>query len=219
MNMCIAKLRSRRGGINRLVALLLALVLVMLVVIAIPAWKVFRYRSEKTGCDQAMKSAGDGLIIEYLYRNGDAESLEEAMVTLDEVMVGRPDICPAHGTVYLVKQDNGIFEPICGLHATDKKLRVRLNASEAKALVNEARARARRDTDAEPESVTIRLNGRDLECVRVQEVLDLRRGTKLTNGYEGIVCFYGLAGEGAFPTSETVGEGDIRKGLFLNMKI
>ena len=62
------KLRSSRGGVNRLVAILLALIAVMLVIIAIPWWKNFSYRSEVIACEQAMKSAEDGLIIEYLSR-------------------------------------------------------------------------------------------------------------------------------------------------------
>lgn len=209
MNRGMKKINSRRGGINRLVAILLAMVLVMLALISVPAWKMFRYRSEKTGCVQAMKSAKDGLIIEYLDHQG-GESEKEAMDALDAILPARPDICPAGGTVYLVRGVNGIFEPVCGLHDDDKKLRVRLNASHAMSLVKDALAEARRlDLDhVEPDSVTIRINGKDLECVRVQEILDLRRGTKLTNGYEGIVCFYGLVGDGPFAAKD-LSEGDI----------
>lgn len=191
------KLLGCRGGINRVVAILLALIAVMLVIIAVPSWNVFRYRSEKTGCVQAMKSARDGLIIEFLSR-WDGGSVEEAMVTLDEVMPARANICPAGGTVYLVRGDNGIFEPVCGLHDDDKRLRVRLNGSRAKDLLAEGLRIARRESSEEPESVEITLNGRPLECVRVQEVPELRRGTGTTNGYKGVVAFYGLNGDGAF---------------------
>ena len=192
------KLFDGRGGINRLVAVLLALIVVMLAIIAVPAWKVFRYRSEKTGCDQAMKSARDGLIIEFLSR-WDAGSVEEAMVTLDEVLPARANICPAGGTVYLVRGDNGIFEPVCGKHNDDKKLRVRLNASRALDLLRDGLRYARRvSPDGEPETVDIELNGDTLTCTRVPEVSDLRRGTGTTNGFEGIVALYGLAGDGSF---------------------
>lgn len=195
-----------RGLITRAAVVLIALIAVMLVVIAIPSWQVFRYRSEKTACIQAMKSAKDGLIIEYLgrFETGDEQ---DAMDTLDKVLPARPDICPAGGTVYLIRNSLGIFEPVCGLHDDDKKLRVRLNASRAMDLLNEALRVARRDTKAEPESVTITLNGKPLECVRVDEVLELRRGTRLTNGYEGIVAFYGIAGEGSF-----LPRGNVRRG-------
>ena len=64
----MGKLKDRRGRVNRVIAVLLVLIAVMLVLIAIPAWQRFRYRSEKTACIQAMKSARDGLIIEYLSR-------------------------------------------------------------------------------------------------------------------------------------------------------
>ena len=56
-----------RGGVNRLIAILLAMIGVMLVLIAIPWWKSFRYRSECIACEQAMDSAKDGLIIDYLH--------------------------------------------------------------------------------------------------------------------------------------------------------
>ena len=195
------KLRSRRGGVNRLVAVLLVLIAVMIVIIALPDWDVFRYRSEKTACDQAMKTARDGLIIDYL-DNFQEGSVEDAMVTLDEVMPGRANICPAGGTVYLVRNAQGIFEPICGLHDADKKLRVRLNASRAMDLLKQALTVARRRSAEEPESVEIELNGKALTCERVPKKASLRRGTATTNGFEGVVCLYGLAGDGDFTTDD-----------------
>lgn len=198
---------GNRGGINRATAILLALIGVMLVVISIPAYRIFRYRSQKTACIQSLKSARDGLIIEYLSRF-EEDSLENAMKTLDEVMPERPNLCPAGGTVYLIKNDLGIYEPICGLHETDRKLRVRLNASRGMELLREALKQARDADGVEPESVEIELNGKPLECVRVGEVLDLRRGTATTNGYKGIVCYYGLEGDGSFATGK-VNSGDI----------
>lgn len=195
------------GKINRATALLLALIGVMLVLISIPAFRVFQYRAQKTACIQALKSAGDGLIIEYLNRY-EEESLEDAMQTLDEVMPERPNICPAGGTVYLIKNDQGIYQPICGMHETDRKLRVRLNASRCKDLLAEALKKARDATGVEPESVEIEINGKPLECVRVGEVLPLRRGTATTNGYKGIVCYYGLEGDSTFATHK-VDDGEI----------
>lgn len=196
-----------RGGINRATAILLALIGVMLVLIAIPSYRVFRYRSQKTACIQSLKSAGDGLIIEYLGKFKE-DSIEDAMKSLDEIMPERPNLCPAGGTVYLIKNDIGIYEPVCGLHETDRKLRVRLNASRGKDLLGEALRKARYDNKgAEPESVEIRLNGKPLTCERVGEVLPLRRGTATTNGYKGIVCYYGIEGDGI--TTGKVGRGEI----------
>ena len=191
------KCAERRGGINRITAVLLILIAVMLVLIAIPGWKRFRYRSEKTACEQAMKSARDGLIIDYL-AHFEAGTVQQAMQTLDEVLPERANICPSGGTVYLLRGANGIYEPLCGLHDSDTRRRARLNASRALELLREGLRYARRENDAEPDSVTVTLNGKPLECVRVQEAPMIRLGTRSSNDYEGVVAFYGLAGEGAF---------------------
>ncbi len=191
------KCAERRGGVNSIVAVLLILIAVMLVLIAIPGWKTFRYRSEKTACEQAMKSARDGLIIDYL-NHFEAGTVQQAMQTLDEVLPERANICPSGGTVYLLRGANGIYEPLCGLHDSDTRRRARLNASRALELLQEGLRYARRESDVEPESVQITLNGKPLECVRVQKAPTIRRGTKSSNDYEGVVAFYGLAGEGTF---------------------
>ena len=193
--------RRSRGGVNRLVVILLVLIAVMLVVIAIPKWEEFRYRSEKTACVQALKSASDGLIIDYL-NNYEEGTVEDAMDTLDAVMPARPNICPSGGTVYLIRDANGIFQPICGLHADDKRQRTRLNASRAMELLNEALKDARERGVEAPDQLEIGLNGKTLAVQRVQEVLNLRRGTATTNGFDGVVAFYGLAGEGEFEGME-----------------
>ena len=186
---------GNRGGINRLTAVLLVLIAIMLVLIAIPSYRVFQYRAQKTSCEQAMKSAKDGLVIEYLSRWSEG-SVEDAIQTLDEVLPERPNICPAGGTVYLVRNGLGSFEPVCGLHDTDRRLRCRLNASRAMELLGAARNKLRGLNGEEPESLEITLNSKPLECVHVGEKLDLRRGTATTNGYKGVVAFYGLEGDG-----------------------
>ena len=205
------KLRSIRGGVNRVVAILLVAIAIMLVIILLPAWDDLRLLSQRLSCDQAMKSAKDGLIIEYLGRFKEG-SVEDAMKTLDQVMVARPNICPAGGEVYLIKNDQGIYEPLCGLHDLDKRQRVRLNASRALELLREGRRIALRDSKGvEPDAVNIRLNSQPLACERVQKVQRLRRGTGTTDGFDGVVAFYGLAGEGDFPADEEAGvqAGDI----------
>ena len=196
-----------RGGINRLAAILLVLIAIMLVLIAIPSYRIYEYRAQKTSCEQAMKSARDGLIIEYLSR-WDEGSVEDAIQTLDEVLPERPNICPAGGTVYLIKNSLGIFEPVCGLHDDDRRLRCRLNASRAMELLGTGLIKIRKSGGEEPESVEITLNSRKLECARVREKLDLRRGTASTNGYKGVVAFYGLEGDGSLQTGK-VNKGEI----------
>ena len=188
------KMRSCAGRVNRVIAVLLALICVMLVLIAIPRLNDYRRRAQKLACDQAMASARDGLIIEYL-RTWDAGSAQTAMVTLDEVMHGRDDLCPSGGVVYLARKDNGIFEPVCGLHDSDLKRRVRLNASHALDMLGEALQSRKQAGDA----VMLSINGSTLTCVRVGgEEKNLRHGTNATTGYEGTVCFFGVSGEGDF---------------------
>ncbi|MBR2528840.1 MAG: hypothetical protein IKE58_10275 [Blautia sp.] len=259
MNKGKRKIKEEQGGVNRATAILLLLIGIMLVILAVPAWNRFRFRSEKTACEQAIKSAGDGLIIEYLSRGGDAQTLEEARESLDQIMVTRPGICPAGGNVYLVPDENGIFVPICGLHSSDLKQRTRLNASRAMTLVTENLIQTRRramldaehqveeqelaelegrenaqrenegaeknqeaeaaaaesssDTEIntevfvpEPDSVMITLNGKDLKCIRVKKEVWIRRGTRTTSGYNGVIAFFGLGGEGDFADKGKKGE-------------
>ena len=201
-----------RGGINRVVAILLALIAVMLVIIAIPGWQRYQERAEVLACEQAMKSARDGLIIDYL-SNWQEGSVQDAMQTLDDVMPARANICPAGGTVYLLRNDKGIFEPYCGLHTSDKRLRARLNASRAKELLEEGLREARKSGE-EPETVEIQLNGKPLAIERVSESVPIYRGTATTNGYDGVVAFFGIAGEGSFEAGSKAHKGEIAYFLY-----
>ena len=194
----MSKIRDCRGGISRAVAVLLALIAVMLVIIALPALQGYQERAQVIACEQALASARDGLIIEY-FNTFQTGSTKDAMDTLDAVMPARPNICPSGGTVYLVRGANGVFEPVCGLHAPDAKQRCRLNASRAKELLGQSLTKAKKKSPNTPDAVKIALNGQTLECVRVDTEPNLRWGTATTNGYEGIVAFFGVAGEGEFP--------------------
>ena len=200
--------RAARGGVNRVVAILLALIGVMLVIIAIPAWNRYRERAEVIACEQALKTARDGLIIDYLGRFQEG-SVQDAMATLDEVMPARPKICPSGGTIYLIRNSKGIYEPYCGLHNPDEKQRVRLNASRAMDLMQESRRTALKWNKVEPESVQIELNSLPLECVRVPKKQLLRRGTATTDGFEGVVACYGVAGDGDWPVTKAAPRGEL----------
>ena len=189
----MAKLRSERGGTARILVILSLLILVMVVVLSIPSWKEFRYRSQCIACEQAIKSANDGLKIEYL-DTYDESSVIEARRTLDRVMPAREDICPTHGNVYMVRNEQGIFELICGLHNPDAARRTRLNASYAGKHLDEARKdilEKAEEGDPEPEKIRIKVNGRPLDCVYVTENVNIRRGTSTTKDYDGTVAFYG----------------------------
>lgn len=188
---------STRGSVNRTVVLVLILIGLMLFIIGIPAMKAFRYRAERIGCEQAMKSAGDGLIIEYMdsFEQG---SIQDARDTLEEVMPAREDLCPVHGNIYLIRDKNGIFEPVCGLHDPDVRRRTRLNASYALQKLEDKRKKTVPDGKNDPETLEITVNGRKLVCTHVTVEEMIHRGTKTTNGYDGVVCYYGTAGDFTF---------------------
>lgn len=195
----MTKLVNRHGGTNRALVILAILILVMVAVIYLPSWEAFRYRSECIACEQVMKTATDGLRIEYI-DTFDESSIREARKTLDRVMPEREDICPAHGNVYLLKNVEGVFEPVCGLHDPDAARRTRLNASYAGDVLTEARKKLidkASDGDfTEPESITIKVNNMTLECVYVSEEVNIKRGTSTTKDMEGIVAFYGTGDNG-----------------------
>ena len=203
----IRKLQSDRGGVKWPILLLIIVNLVLVVLIAIPWWKDFEYKSEKAACDQAMKSAGDGLIIEYLGSFKEL-SVDEAMEKLDQIMPARDELCPVHGSIYLTKGTNGIFVPVCGLHDSDTMERVRLNASYAKMLLEKELANAGKvgsnasgeteKKDSTIDATNVKVNGKDLPCVHVLREEPLRHGTKYTQGYDEVVAFYGVEGEGTF---------------------
>lgn len=204
--------KNTRGAVSRSVVLLLILIGIMLVIIAVPAWNAFRYRSERIGCEQAMKSAGDGLIIEYL-GSFEESDIREARDTLERVMPAREDLCPVHGNIYLIKDENGIYEPVCGLHDPDVKRRTRLNASYAEEMLATARRKSVPAGQHDPESIEITVNGKPLTCVHVTEEEVIHRGTATTNGYEGIVCYYGTAGDFTFsPKTAHKGMGSAKEG-------
>ena len=189
----MAKLRSRRGGTARILVILAVLILIMVGILMIPSWKAFRYRSECIACEQAIKSAGDGLKIEFL-DTFDEGSINEARKTVGEVMPEREDICPKHGNVYLIRNEQGIFEPVCGLHNSDARRRTRLNATYAGQVLEEARkdiSEKAKENDPEPEYIDIKTNNELLRCTYVTEEVNIRRGTATTDGYEGTVAFYG----------------------------
>ena len=188
------RLSDSRGAVSRIHVILAIAILIMLVVIAIPGWRAFRYRSQCIACEQAMKSAGDGLIIEYLGKY-EEDDIDAARDIIDQVMVAREDICPAHGNIYLIKEEHGIYQPVCGLHDKDEKQRTRLNASYTRDELIEARKKLLKKSDTEPESIVITCNGKPLECMHVTEEEVIHRGTATTNGYKGVVAYYGVLGD------------------------
>ena len=194
----MTKLRSRYGGTARILVILAALILLMLVIIAIPAFKRFNFKSEQIACEQAIKSANDGLKIQFL-STYEKESITDARKSLAQIMPEREDICPRHGNVYLTREEHGIFEAVCGLHDWDAAKRTRLNASYAGNMLTEERKNIFEKSDfdgTEPEYITININNGKLDIVYVTEEVNIKRGTKTTKGYKGTVAFYGVGDDG-----------------------
>lgn len=189
----MTKLSNTKGGTARILVILSVLILILVGIMLIPTWKAFRFKSECIGCEQAMDTATDGLRIEYL-NTFEEGSVRDARKSLDEFMPAREDICPSHGNVYLIRNDEGIIEPVCGLHNKDAARRTRLNASYAGSALEEARKNYLEKAEAgdpEPEKLTIRVNSKPLDCTYVTEEVPIRRGTRTTKGYKGVVAFYG----------------------------
>ena len=74
-------------------------------------------------------------------------------------------------------------------------MRTRLNASFAKSRLITERDYLLRYQTKEPESIEIKVNGKPLNCMRVVKEEMIHRGTATTNGYKGVVAFYGVAGD------------------------
>lgn len=195
-----------KSGLTRAAAVLILVAAVLLVVVAIPVWRAYKYQADRMGCKAGLKTATDSLIIERL-QSGDTLTLEEAYDTLALTMPGREDLCPAKGNIFLIKNDHtGAYDFVCGLHGPDPEQRTRLNSSYVLTLLRQALKKELLYSDELPESLTVESNGSDLECERVSSEVDIRRGTALTHGYEGVVAFFGVAGDGDWPESEEPGE-------------
>lgn len=190
-------IRDRRGGISRAAVILLVLIAVMLVVIAIPNWNSFRKRSAAYGCRLSLNTAGDAISIETIM-GGEALTVGESREIIARSMPGRDRLCPSGGDVYFLSREDGTYDLVCGLHAEDTKLRAKLNAVRAKTLAERELARRLAVDGALPETLTITINGGELTCVFVDEAVPLRRGTKLSGDYEGIVAFFGVEGAGGW---------------------
>ncbi len=193
----LRKLHSRRG-INRLIALLTVLVLVMAVVVSIPVYRSYKERADKLGCTVALKKAQDMLDVEFLWNY--SLSHEEAIAVVERSKWEQDSLCPAGGDYFLVDRrdsDQG-YRVTCGLHEDDTYLRTRLNAYHVfELLEDELFTRTRRGIDPPEESVTFTVNGEELEVIRLSGDNGLRRGTSVSIDFKGIVCYFSLSSSGS----------------------
>ena len=183
------KLHSRSGALSRLAVILIVAVIVMLAVVSVPAYHWLKTRSDRVGCSTALKSAMRELTDAYILRGG--MTADEAKAEVTRAMQGWENLCPAGGTVYLIETDEDMpYDLVCGLHGPDAKQRTRLNSYRVwENLVSELQKDSLAGA-APRESVPISINGNTLEVKLLDEPNDLRRGTKASNGFEGVVAFY-----------------------------
>ena len=109
--------------------------------------------------------------------------------------------------MYLIKNSDGIYEPLCGLHDRNERQRTRLNASRALELLREKRRAALRSSKGvEPDAVTVTLNSQPLSCVRVDKAQKLRE-THAARDWKT----YGVLVHGLKSSSRTIGALDLSR--------
>ncbi len=192
------KLHSRRG-IARLVVLVGLLVLALaIVLVAVPAIRAYKAHLDAEECGLASAKVQEALELSAITSGGKLGE-DEAERTLRQSMWDLDASCPAGGDFCLERDDGqqSGLRVVCGLHETDAKRRVRVNAKNALAQLQSELSLARQTNAAVPDSVALLLNGTTLTAQRVTEEPALKRGTFSTSGYEGTVAFYLADGSGA----------------------
>ncbi|MCR5664860.1 MAG: hypothetical protein K6G17_08340 [Oscillospiraceae bacterium] len=193
----IGKLHSR-SGIARAVVILAVAVLVMALVILIPIIRKYNRMGENVACAAALDTARRQLIDDYMLNGFKDIDAEYAKGRIGFVMNGWDDLCPGGGTVYIIHSEKtGVgYDVACGMHASDKRLRTRLNSGFVLEQLQEALRLSKLDGEDCPETLTVKLNGKELVCRLTEEEVPFRFGTRLTDGYKGTVAFYAIEGEG-----------------------
>ena len=193
-----SKLHSERG-LARIHVILIVLCTVLFVLAMVPVYRKYRYHAQWLACADSLRVVNGALIVELLDK-GEAESLGKAEDGLASILPGREGYCPSGGTIYFIKQRDGEWKAVCGMHDSDHAERTRLNASYVLKQVREQVRSERLGGNKFPESVTVELNGKPLTCTLVTEEVPLKRGTGTSQGYEekGTVVYYGLEGYGSF---------------------
>jgi len=196
------QLHSSRG-MARLTGILLAAVTVLLVVVMIPVVRAYRAEMRRIECVQSLDSATRQVAADYLMRYSGDQTAKDAKSVAAEAMLGWEDICPGYGTVYVVSnnvpegKDGLPFRLVCGLHDTDLKERVRLNADYVLEQVREAVRVARAKEESAPAQVDAAINGGTQPVLLLDEPNSLRRGTGASIGHKGIEAYYTVDENGA----------------------
>jgi len=203
------RLRDRRG-MSRIVGILLILIIAISAVIFAGYHLHNQKIAREIGCMTAMDTANRQLADAYLFSNG-VMTKEQAIEAVRHAMNGWDDLCPGGGTVYMLDDPDGDmpYKILCGMHCPDTKERTRANANYVYETVCDRVSKERAKGIEFPESVTMTLNGEELTAVLVSFDQELRRGTYVTDGVEGVVAYYGISGYGEFADGYGLSEGEI----------
>ena len=195
-------------GIPRAACILLVLIVILLILIFIPSWKYYQNRAAELGCGSSLNTANHQISIEYL--SGKKMTPETAKEIVTIAMDGWDDLCPGGGTPYLVEEESEVgYRVVCGLHDKDTKERTRLNASNALEQIEKEVHMDRSLGVSFPESITVKINGKEMNAVLIDEESGLKRGTKATTGVKGTVIFYSIAGHSDFGKDSGQKEGQV----------
>ena len=205
-----SKLHSERG-LSWIIAILLVLVIVLSITSLIPSYKKYRTQAKTLACATALDTARRQLAANFMLSGFENGSAEDAKEFVAYVMNGWDDLCPDGGSVYIVPKENSPmdWEVVCGLHCADSKLRTRLNAYNVREQLREALLLQKNVDNPYPESLSFTLHSRKHTAYLVDEETGLKRGTRLTEGYDGIVAFYSVVGHSDFGADSGMKEGEL----------
>ena len=202
------KLHSRRG-IMWITALLLILVIVMAVITMIPGYQEYQRKGKTVACATALDSARRQLAANFMLDGFVNGSDEDAKALVAAVMNGWDDLCPDGGTVYIVPRTDSelAWDVVCGLHCSDSKYRTRLNSDYVLDQLREALRVAQVNGEPFPESLKFTLHHKTHTAYLVDAPSGLKRGTRTTEGQEGIVAYYSVVGHSDFGADSGMKEG------------
>ena len=192
---------NHRGGVNRLIAVLLGLTAVLLLAIAVPIYLRYQAGAQDFACLMARNKAQSMVAIEDMFSDWSLSS-EEAVAVADRTRIERDKLCPAGGDYFIVWSEqpsaqyaNTHYKVVCGLHDEDLQERARLCGGAALSRLTKELERQRERGNASPKTLKVQLNGKTLTCRRVEENPGLKFGTSSDIERKGTVCYYGLIGD------------------------
>ncbi len=192
---------NNRGGVNRLIAILLGLIAAILLLITVPIYLEYQAHAQEFACDMARNKAQSMIAIEDMFSDWNLKA-EDAAAVADRTRYQRDSLCPAGGDYFILWEEQSDshyadthYKIVCGLHDINLRERTRLCAGAALSRLAKELERQRSRGNASPKTLKIQLNGKSLTCRRVNENPGLRYGTDSDIERKGTVCYYGLIGD------------------------